>query len=81
MTKIPVASQIGLTKIPLGFGLYFQDTPSRRATISTKEKDNKDTNCLLPLHAKRYIILDKLRKVRQTISPPGPTGNAGEINK
>ena len=70
ITKIPFASQIGMTKIPLGFGFYFHDTPSRRATISTQEKDNKDTKCLLLLNAKRCIILDKLRKVRQTINPP-----------
>ena len=43
ITKIPFASQIGMKKIPLGFGFYFQDTPSRRPTISTQEKDNKDT--------------------------------------
>ena len=70
ITKIPFASQIGMKKIPLGFGFYFQDTPSRRATISTQEKGNEDTKCLLPLNAKRYIILDKLKKVLQTISPP-----------
>ena len=43
ITKIPFASQIGMKKIPLGFGFYFLDTPSRRPTISTQEKDNKDT--------------------------------------
>ena len=43
ITKIPFASQIGMKKIPLGFGFYFLDTPSRQPTISTQEKDNKDT--------------------------------------
>ena len=57
-------------KIPLGFGFYLPDTPSRQATISTKEKDNKDTKSLPPLNATKYIILEKLKKVRQTMSPP-----------